>query len=114
MSRVIHEIAESLRAVASGELTLDDPQVRAIADLCAELCEALADAPEPRLLSDRDVAELPYTLWHREIRGAALNRARALGGHPPEETPSREELNAEARRNLAAARELYDSLHDPG
>ena len=108
----IHEITETLRAIAAGELVLDEPQTQAVAALCAELCDALASAPEPRLLSDRDVAYLPYTLWHRQVRTSALNSARTMGGRPPEQVPTVDELNAEARRKLAAARELYDSLVD--
>lgn len=108
----IHEIADTLRAVASGELHLGEAQVRAVAGLCAEACAALAAAPEPRLLSDRDVASLPYTIWHRETRTGALNAARSLAGRPPEEPPPVCDLDAEARRNLEAARALYDSLVD--
>lgn len=78
----IHEIADTLRAVASGELHLGEAQVRAVAGLCAE------------------------------THIGALNVARSLAGRPPEEPPPVCDLNAEARRNLEAARALYDSLVD--
>lgn len=110
MTAHLRDISATLRAIAAGEIEINDSQARAVAKAAAELCDALANAPDPRLLTDRDVAELPYAIWHSQVRTAALNEALALGGSPQETPPTLEELNAEARRNFRAARGLYDAL----